>query len=168
VEVSIALLVIVVGLLNLLLVFTQAAVALNFAQEDLIAKQKAQQALESIYTARNTQQITFDMIRNTAGGGIFLAGAQPLRTAGADGLIGTADDGAVETLVLPGPDGLLGTADDEVRVLGDFTRQIQIDPVVISGTTSDDLRRVTVTMRYRTARGWERSYQISSYVSRYR
>lgn len=168
IEVSVALLVLVIGLLQLLTVLTQAALVLNFAQEDLIAKQKVQQALESIYTARNTQQVTFEMILNTSAGGIFLDGARPLTTAGADGLAGTADDGAVETIVFAGSDGLLGTADDEIRLLNNFTRQIQIDPVLIAGTTSADLRQVTVTIRYATARGFVRLYQTSSYVSCFR
>ena len=168
IEVVVATLVLVVGLVSMLALFTQAVVVLSCAQEDLVAQQKGQEALESIYTARNTQQITFDMVRNTSGGGIFLDGWQPLKTPGADGLLGTADDGAVETLTLPGPDGLLGTADDEIRRLTSFTRQIDITPLVIGGTTSADIRQVAITVRYSTARGWQRSYRAVTYISRFR
>jgi len=168
IEVVVATLVLVVGLVSMLALFTQAVVVLSCAQEDLVAQQKGQEALESIYTARNTQQITFDMVQNTSAGGIFLEGWQPLQTSGPDGLVGTADDGAVETLTLPGPDGLLGTADDEIRSLTSFTRRIDITPLVIGGTTSADIRQVAVTVRYLTARGWQRSYRAVTYISRFR
>jgi hypothetical protein len=82
--------------------------------------------------------------------------------------VGTADDGAVETLTLPGPDGLLGTADDEIRHLTSFTRRIDITPLVIGGTTSPDIRQVAITVRYSTARGWQRSYRVVTYISRFR
>jgi len=167
-EVVVATLVLVVGLVSMVALFAQAVVVLSCAQEDLVAQQKGQEALESIYTARNTQQITFDMVRNTSAGGIFLDAWQPLRTSGPDGLVGTADDGAVETLTLPGPDGLLGTADDEIRRLTSFTRRIDITPLVIGGTTSPDIREVAVTVRYSTARGWQRSYRAVTYISRFR
>ena len=51
------------------------------------------EAVESIYTARNTQQLGFGAIANTnAAGGIFKPGYQPLLAAGADGLVGTTED----------------------------------------------------------------------------
>jgi prepilin-type N-terminal cleavage/methylation domain-containing protein len=168
IEVIIAMLILVIGLVSLLGVFSQALVAVSFAQEDMIAKQKVREALESIYTARNTQAITFDQIKSVSAGGIFLEGMQPLRLAGADGLIGTADDGAIEELRLPGPDGLLATADDEVRTLTNFRRQISFDPVIIGAVASGDIRRLTVTVQYTTARGFWRRYQVQSYISRFR
>lgn len=167
-EAVVATAVLTVGLVSLLAVFSQAVVVLSFAEEDLIARQEAREALESIGAARNTQQITFDMIQNVSAGGIFLDGFQPLREPGADGLTGTADDGALEVIRLPGPDGLLGTADDQVRVLSNFSCQIKIDPLVIAGTTSNDIRQIAVTVQYTTARGLRRSYQVQSYVSRFR
>jgi prepilin-type N-terminal cleavage/methylation domain-containing protein len=168
VEVIVAMLILVIGLVGLLGVFTQALVVVSFAQEDMIAKQKAREALESIYTARNTQEITFDQVKSVSAAGIFLDGLQPLRQAGADGLIGTADDGDVEVLRLPGRDGLLGTADDEIRTLTNFRRQVSFDPVIIGGVASPDIRRLTVTVQYTTARGFPRRYQVQSYISRFR
>jgi type II secretory pathway pseudopilin PulG len=168
IEVAVATLVLVVGLVSMLALFAQAVVVLAYAQEDLIAQQKGQEALESIFTARNTQQITFDKVQNTSAGGIFLDGWRPLQTSGPDGLVGTADDGPVETLTLPGPDGLLGTADDVIRSLTNFTRQIDITPLVIGGTASPDIRQVAITVRYSTPRGWQRSYKVVSYISRFR
>ncbi len=84
--------------------------------------------------------------------------------SGVDGLIGTVDDGAVETILLPGPDGLFGNGDDINRTLDNFERQIEIDLV----PTYTDLKQITVTVRYTTTQGWQRSFQASSYVSRYR
>ncbi len=88
-----------------------------------------------------------------------------MQLAGDDGLIGTADDGAVETLYLPGPDGLLNEGGDDVtRPLTNFERRIEIVPV----PTYTDLKQVNVTVRYTTTQGWTRSFQVSSFVSRYR
>ena len=73
-------------------VFGTAVGSTQNAQENLIARQKALEAMESIYTARNTQQITFAQIANIASGGIFTSGATQLLSAGPDGLVNTADD----------------------------------------------------------------------------
>ena len=137
-------------------------------QDLLIAKQKSREALESIYTARNTSQINFDMIQNVDDG-IFLVGYQPLRRPSGDGLVGTADDGAIETLTLPGPDGVMNTPDDEVRVLSSFQRQIQIAPILYADDTiNPDVRRVLVSIRYNTPLGGQGTYQVESYISRFR
>jgi len=48
--------------------------------------------MESIYTARNTQQITFAQIANVASGGNFHHGPTQLLSAGNDGLVNTGDD----------------------------------------------------------------------------
>ncbi len=163
-EVMMAVAVSIIGLVSLLALFSQAVVTMFLVQEDLIAKQKTREVLESIFTARNTQYITFDTIENTPGG-IFLDGFQPLQLAGDDGLIGTADDGPVETLYMPGPDGLLNEGGDDVtRPLTNFERRIEIVPV----PTYTDLKQVNITVRYTTSQGWTRSFQVSSYVSRYR
>ncbi len=167
-EVMMAVFVSVIGLVSLLALFSQSMVTMFLVQEELIAKQKAREAMESIYTARNTQT-SFADIENVGNGGIFEDGFQPLKVSGVDGLIGTVDDGAVETILLPGPDGLLGNADDINRTLNNFERQIQIDPVLDAGSNPyPDLKQITITVRYTTTQGWQRSFQASSYVSRYR
>ncbi len=174
-ETLMAMSVLTIGLVAMLGFLSQSLASMHFSQEELIARLKSREALETIYSALNTQQITFDMIQNdTVTGGIFLSGFQPLlepnpTSGGGDGLVGTADDGAVETLQLPGPDGQLGTGDDVVRALTNFERQIKIDPVLDTQSQPyDDLRQIAVTVRYSTPTGWQRSYQVSSYVSRYR
>jgi len=143
-------------------------------QDLLIAKQKSRETLESIYTARNTHQLSFDMIQNVSEDGIFLNGFQPLRrpnpTDGSgDGLIGTADDGPIESLTLPGEDGLMGSGDDEVRVLSSFEREIKIDPLFYAdNTVNPDVRKVRVSIRYSNLLGGQSTYEVESYISRFR
>ena len=100
---------------------------------------------------------------------IFLDGWQPLKLPGADGLAGTADDGALESVTLPGPDGVLGTSDDVAVPLSQFQRQIVIQAAIRGdGSTDPNLRQVTVTINYPTSNGTTRSYAVTTYVSRYR
>jgi prepilin-type N-terminal cleavage/methylation domain-containing protein len=181
IETMIAIVVMTVGLLALVASFATALTATQSAQEDLIARHKALDAMESIYTARNAQQISFASINNTASGGIFLSGAQPLQCAGADGIVGTGDDapctvpnsgaacpGGVECLVLPGSDGILGTADDITQSLSNFSRTITFNPTLLpSGGTNTNLIAVTITVTYSKA-GWpNRSYTVNGLISSY-
>jgi prepilin-type N-terminal cleavage/methylation domain-containing protein len=181
VEVMIAIVILTVGLLALIASFATAIAATESAQEDLIARHKALDALESIYTARNSQQIPFASIQNTANGGIFKSGPQPLLCAGPDGLVGTGDDvactapdtgaacpGGVECLVLPGPDGILGTADDVTQSLANFTRTITFGQVLLpSGVTNSNLIAVTITVQYSKPSWPVRIYTVSALISSY-
>jgi type II secretory pathway pseudopilin PulG len=181
VETLIAIVVTSVGIIGLLAVFATAVATTQNAQENLIARQKALETMESIYTARNTQQITFSQIANISNGGIFTDGAVALLSAGPDGLVNTADDvdfpasGACpagpECITLPGPDGILGTADDTGMSLANFTRQIQIAPVLESdGVTVDpNLKQITVTVSYSTGGTTvPRSYTVNALISAFR
>src|SRR5437867_2328872 len=91
VEFMVAMVVLLVGLLGMLGLFTHSLLAMKFAGDSLIAKQKAREALESIFTARDTQQVSFAQLNNVSNGGIFLNGLQTLKDPGNDGLVGTAD-----------------------------------------------------------------------------
>jgi hypothetical protein len=166
------------GILTLLATFATAVGATQNSQENLIARQKALEAMESIYTARNSQQITFAQIANITNGGIFTGGATQLLAAGPDGLVNTADDtnfpaaGACpsgpEGVTLPGPDGILGTADDVCMSLSNFTRQITIGNVLESDgvTINPNLRQITVTVSYTTGNyGKSRSYTVNALIS---
>lgn len=179
VEVLISVVILTVGLVALLAMFTVAIAAVNNSQEDMIAKQEAEEALESIYTARNTSQITFNSIQNVSNGGIFLDGAQPILDAGPDGVVGTADDlngnascpGPSQCLVLAGPDGVLGTADDVYAPLNNFTRTINIQNVNLpSGAPDLSLRQITVTVTYYSSqfKATQKTYAVGAYVSAYR
>lgn len=182
-EVMISMIVMTIGMLAVLLSFGTAVEATEWAQEDLIARHKALDGLESIYTARNSQQLPFASINNVANGGVFVSGASNLLCAGADGIVGTADDapctapdtvacpGGIECLVLPGPDGVLGTGDDEVYSLSNYTRTIAFNPVLqtINGVTSTNpnLIAVTITIFYtKPGRyGLSRSYSVNALIS---
>jgi prepilin-type N-terminal cleavage/methylation domain-containing protein len=181
IEVMIAIVVMSIGLLALIATFGTCIAATESAQEDLIARHKALDALESIYTARNAQQVPFASINNTTNGGIFLTGPQQLLCAGPDGIVGTGDDvactapdtgaacpGGVECLVLPGPDGILGTADDVTLSLANFTRTIAFNSVLKpTGGINTNLIAVTVTVQY-TKPGWPaRTYTVNGLISSY-
>jgi type IV pilus modification protein PilV len=181
IEVMISIVIMTIGLLALIASFATAITATASAQEDLIARQKALDAMESIYTARNSQQLPFASINNVASGGIFLSNAQTLLCAGPDGLVGTADDVAcnapdtgatcpnqVECLVLPGADGVLGTADDITYSLTNFSRTITFNNVLLpSGAVNSNLIAVTIAVTY-TKPGWPaRTYTVNGLVSSY-
>lgn len=181
VEVMIAIVVMSVGILAVIASFATAVAATQSAQEDLIARQKALEAMESIYTARNSQQIPFAAVANVADGGIFLGGATQLKCAGPDGLVNTQDDvncttqtGAVcpdngaECMVLPGGDGILGTADDVTMSLGNFTRTVAVTPVQLAnGTTNQDMKAISITVTYTKAGIPARSFTANGLISRY-
>jgi prepilin-type N-terminal cleavage/methylation domain-containing protein len=181
VETMIAIVVMTVGLLALVATFASALAATQSAQEDLVARHKALDAMESIYTARNSRQIPFASLDNTASGGIFLGGAQPLLCPGADGIVGTGDDapctvpntgaacpGGIECLVLPGSDGVLGNADDITQSLANFTRTITFNPVLLpTGGVNGNLKAVTITVAYSKAGLPNRSYTVNGLISSY-
>lgn len=181
IEVLIAIAVMSIGLLSVVASIATAMQATQSAQEDLVARQKAMEALESIYTARNSQQVGFSAINNTTASppGLFLAGAQPLLCAGPDGLVGTADDvacqtsggvtcpnGGVECWVLPGPDGVLGTGDDVTYSLANFTRTITFNQVFLSGgAVNTNMIAVTVAISYTKDGLPKRTYTVNGLIS---
>jgi prepilin-type N-terminal cleavage/methylation domain-containing protein len=166
VEALVALVVLAGGLLGLAAVLSSGLKEMGLSPITVIARQKVAEAIESVYTARDTRVLTWAQIRNVHGagggdGGIFLDGPQPLRTVGADGLVNTADDGNIEQLVQPGPDGLLGTADDVRTPLSQLTREISIRDI------SSTLRQLTVTVTVTTGAGGQRRYVVTTLISSY-
>jgi prepilin-type N-terminal cleavage/methylation domain-containing protein len=181
IEVMIAIAIMSVGLLTLIAAFGAAIASTQNAQQDLIGRQKALEAMESIYTARNTQQILFSQIANISSGGLFTDGPTQMLYAGPDGLVNTADDtnfpasgicpAGPECIPLPGPDGILGTADDVRMSLGNFTRQIQVNTVLESDlvTIDPNLKQVVVTVTYtRTGSTVPRTYTVNALISAFR
>jgi type II secretory pathway pseudopilin PulG len=153
------------ALLSLAAVFTLGLNHMAGASAGLVAREKAREAVESVHTARDTRVISWAEIANVSNGGAFLDGPQPLRTAGPDGLVNTADDGDVESVLTTGPDNVLGTNDDVRLPLGTFTRQIEIRPLLDgSGAVNADLRELRVTIGY-FAGGSRRTYVLTTYVS---
>lgn len=181
IETMIAVAITSVGILTLIAAFATAVSATQNGQQNLIAREKALQAMESVYTARNTQQISFAQIANVSSGGIFTTGPTQLLCAGPDGLVNTTDDvscpasgpcaAGPECLVLPGADGILGTSDDAAMSLGNFTRQIQINSTLeADGVTTDPtLKQIVVTLTYTTGNSTvPRAYTINALISAYR
>ena len=169
IEVMISMVILAVGLLAMLALFGQAVATTQWSQEDQIAKQKAREALESVYAARNDSSVTFNSIQNVANGGIFKDTFQPLLRAGANGVVGTTADSAVLDFVqYPGPDGLMNTADDLIVPLSNYQRQILIQPVLNpDGTLNPDMRKLTVTVQVNTPARGIRNYTVSGFISRF-
>jgi type II secretory pathway pseudopilin PulG len=166
-ETLIAIVVLMIGLLAVLATFAMAIGNTNSVQLDSIARQKATEALESIFTARQTSQITFANIQNVGSGtGIFTAGFTPMTDPGPDGLDGTGDDVPAVPVRLPGPSGVItgGSPPDVLVNLGNFTRQVQIANV----PGNPNVRQITVTVRYPVPQGWYKSYQVQALISSYR
>ena len=182
-EVLISMVVLTVGLVSLLGVFGLAMASTQTTQQDMIAKQLANEAYESIVTARNTSQLSWDDIQNVGATncpisgasscGIFLAGTNlPIYNSGADGIFGTADDAASGPQILrePGPDGSYGNADDVQVSLTNYQRTILIAPVTaVSGTVVPTLRGVNITVQYTTTQAkLPKTYVLSGFISEYR
>jgi len=157
-ETMIAMVILSFGILSVAAVYTQAIQASNSNQMSFIAQQKAQEAMETIFTARDSGTLTFTNIANVSQGGVFLDGPQPLCDAG------PADDNCnIPNVIVtgPGPDNILGTADDTVINLNTWmTRTIAINPV--NGTQR--LNQVTVTVTY-TYQGRRSQFVLVSYIS---
>ncbi len=172
-EVVISMAILTIGLVSLAGVFGLAMASTQESQEDMIAKQMANEVVESIVTARNTAQLSWDSIQNTSDGGIFLNGFQQAYMPAGDGILGTADDvtGAqYVTITEPGPDGIYGTSDDISLPLSNYQRQIQIQPVTdANGNVVASLRAINVTIQYNTPRTRvPKTYVLSSFISQFR
>lgn len=168
-EVVFAISILTVAVLGLAGVMAGGLRQLNSSPSSVIAAQKAAQAVEAVFAARDSHMVAWEQVRNVYGGsgndgGIFLDGTQPLTLPGSDGLVNTADDpDATETMVLAGPDNEVGTDDDRIVSLDGFQREI-----VIRDVPGGDgrLRSVTVTVTYRSGATHE-VYTLTTYISAY-
>ncbi len=173
IELIVALSILMVGLLGLAQVFYFGMAIVGTSSSQLIAREKAREAIESVHTARDTRVITWAAIRNAAapdcavwpnttgnGGGTFLNGEQNMLAPGPDGLVYTADDAGQE--MTPGPDNTLGTGDD-VPMVG-FTREVAICDI----DGNPNLRQIAVTIRYNGSNAVgqrRRTYTLITYIS---
>jgi prepilin-type N-terminal cleavage/methylation domain-containing protein len=165
-ETMIATVIMSVGILAMASFFAQGLKSVSQTQIQYIAQQKAQEAMETIFTARDTRLLTSNQITNVSEGGVFLDGPQPLLAAGPDGLYGTADDDTTNpdgVVVSPGPDKIFGTADDVIMPLNPWmTRTIQITP----SANTTNLKNIVITIQW-TYQGQKQQYQIVSMISNY-
>ena len=160
-EALVAILVLSVGVLGLASTMAESIAYMQMSQEDFIAQQKAEQGLESVFFARDSKLFPWSRISNVSNGGIFLNGPQPLLHAGANGIVGTAQDDPAnpDVIIDPGPDGLLGTADDIKIPLSNFTREVILSNI----NGQPNLRQIQVIIRYQAAR-FQRQYTLTSYI----
>jgi type II secretory pathway pseudopilin PulG len=181
VETIVALGVLTVGILGAAAVLASGMQNLSSSPADVITTQKASEAMEAVFSARQSGKLTWSQIKNVNGasgydGGIFLDGPQPLNLTGADGLVNTADDTVavgpsvcpvqcwgLETMRLPGKDQLLNTADDQLVPLTTFTREILIRDVP---SENGQLRSIIVTVKYKNGTT-TRTYTLTTYISSY-
>jgi type II secretory pathway pseudopilin PulG len=184
VETVVALGVLVTGVLGAAAVLSSGMQNLSSSPADVVSTQKAAEAMEAVFSARQSGKLTWSQIKNKNGAsgsdnGIFLDGLQPLNLSGADGLVNTDDDTVpvsttgptpvcpevcwgVETVRLPGRDQLLNTADDSVTPLSSFQREIKIRDVGLNG----QLRSIVVTVTYKNG-PTTRTYTLTTYLSSY-
>lgn len=153
VEVMLAMLVLMVGLLALAAAMTAGVVKTRLSEQQLRAKQYATSAIESILSARDVMlandSLNFALIQNEGNGGVFLDDEQPVYT-------------------LAGPDGFIGTEDDDGEIVEGFTRTIEFtdlaDPNRPSPPNPITMRRVLVTITYQD-NDVERTERMTSYVT---
>ena len=169
VEVLFAMGVLMVGVLGAAAVMAAGMQNLSSSPGDVIVTQKAAQAIEAVFAARDSHKLTWAQIQNVQGesgsdNGIFVDGALPLKLSGTDGLVNTLDDPPlIETITLPGLDKLLNTADDSHVELNGYTREIKIRDVA---GENGQLRSIAVTMIYRNG-NTHRTYTLTTYISAY-
>ena len=172
IEVIISIVILTIGLVGLLSVFGVALAATQTSQQDMIAKQVANETIESIATARDSGQIPWASVQNVASGGIFVnAALQPINQPGPDGIIGTADDAPAEVLTRPGSSGIITGASppDVIVPLTNYRRTIVITPATIGGVPVANLRNINITIQY-TVPGnpTPKQYTLSSLISQFR
>ena len=172
-ETVVAIGVLTVGVLGAASVLSAGMQNLSSSPPDVIVTQKAVQAVEAVFSFRDSHKLPPDQIwaklRNVHGasgsdGGIFVDGPTSLYTAGPDGLVNTTDDDStIETIILPGKDQTVGTSDDQRVVLSNYTREIKIRDVA---NENGQLRQITVTVKYQNG-PTVRTYTLTTFISSY-
>ena len=172
IEALIAAVMMAIGLLALLAMFATALAATQYSQQDLIARQKAREGLEAIFSARDDGSITFAQINNSCAvgsTGIFKCGWDNLIRVDPDSnqILGTdtgpsAEGTTTDYMLVPDSTGALNTT----VPLTNFQRQIVITPYTnpSTGLNDSNLRRVQVTVRY-LRNGHPVDYSVYGYVS---
>ena len=152
-ETVIALGVLTTGIIGAAGVLVTGMQKLSSSPADVIMAQKATQAIESVFAARDSSRLDWAQINNVSHGGVFLDGPQKVYNVGADGLVNTADDSAagIETLDMHG----------STTTLANYTRTILIEDVA---NENGNLRKITVTITYQDGTT-TRTYVLATYIS---
>jgi Tfp pilus assembly protein PilV len=171
-ETMIAIVMLMVGILGLAGILAQGLAYMNVSQYEYIAQQKAAEAVESIFTARDQGQVTWSTVCNVGStvcsNGIFLVGAQTLCDPGPDGIVGTSDDYTSSTCAVstdavlqPGSGGTYATPTRVPLTVFNFQRTITISAV----TGVPNLRTIQVTITYRAGHWSQQSYTLTTAIS---
>lgn len=167
IEAMIALVILAFGTLGLAAMMTDGIAYMNMSQADFLAQQKAEEAVESIFYARDSKIYSWAQLQNVgSGAGVFLVAPEVLCDPGPDGVVDTADDIAanVDVIYAPGTNGILtDPVNSKKMALSSYTRTIQIANVP---GLDPNIRKITVTVRY-TAGRFNRTYTLTSYISRF-
>ena len=168
IDVMIALVILLVGVLALLSGIAGSIVQARSHEQQLLAKQVATSTMESIMSVKETDpnRLGWGAVGNVGSNpddngnpqGIFLSGYQTVKSD-------------------PGPDEVIGTTDDTGTTIGNLTRQISIldvcdpdrpSPVICNpaGTNRVKIRSVTVTVRYNVG-GLFRTEVLSTVLTDY-
>lgn len=193
IETLIAVSIVAVGVLSLAAMLASGLAYMTVSQNDYIAQEKASEAVESIFTARDMGQATWSTICNVSStvcsNGIFVAKAMPLCGPGTDGIVDTADDyssGACAGGALAQPDAIVmpassggavnvnlaatpGSTNGTLIPLSNwnFLRTIAITNVLDSnGNVVPNLRQIQVTITYTAAR-FTRQYVLTTNISNF-
>lgn len=151
-EVLVAMLILTAGLLPLAGLFAVAVRRMTASTPQLVAREKAREAIESVHSARDTGEFSWATIQNKPTG-VFLTGEQDIRDPGADGLVNTTDDAAA-AIQLPA---------------GEYRREIVITPLIQDGSESQinlNLRQIKVIVKYKVGGIWN-TYTLTTYISAY-
>lgn len=161
IEAVISLVILTIGIMGLAMMMTDGLAYMTMSQADYIAQQKAEEAVESVFYARDSQLYTWAQIQNVSNGGIFLDAPEVLCDPGPDGIIDTGDDNLanLDAIYIPGPSGTLDGADAVKQTLDTYRRTIAITNIA----GENDVRQITVTINY-TAGRFKRQYVLTSYI----
>lgn len=160
IEMMIATVVTAVGLLAMIGLFAQSLATMQYAQEDIVAKQKAREALEGVYAARDDSSLNFSQIDNFANGGIFKDGMVPLMLNTTTGISGTTTDSTTPDYVL---------LDGRNVNLTNYQRQILFSPMpAVGGGNDPNIKKVTITVQVSSPGRGPRTYVVTGFVSRFR
>jgi len=172
IEVLIAAVIMTIGLLALLSMFATALAATQFSQQDLIARQKAREGLEAIFSARDDGKIGYAQIDNSCAvgsTGIFKCGWDNLIRVDpdTDQILGVdtgpfAEGTTLDYMLMPDNTGALTVQ----FTLTNFQRQIIIGPYTnpTTGNPDPNLKKVQVTVRY-LRNGRPVDYSVYGYIS---
>jgi type II secretory pathway pseudopilin PulG len=169
IEVIIAMAILMVGLLGLLALIGSGFTATVHAQEDLVAKQKARELLEAVYSSRDDAAMGWSQIQNdTVVGGAYKSGWQPLLrvTPNTNQILGTSTPGEGPTAdYVLAPD-VAGNLNVQIP-LTKYQRRVDILPVLNpDGSVNQNLRLISVTVRVQGPPN--RDYTVAGYISSYR